>query len=790
MTDTIENTETPKTEKPTKKSWFSRILPKRRKRKDGAPWWRPSAAALIALAVLTGGLALRYVDPWFVETVRLRTFDAYNRMHPRQPPPKGQNPVVIIDIDEKSLEEMGQWPWPRTVIADLIAAARDYQMPVIGFDMVFGELDRTSPARIADSIRRASDDTVAELKTLPPNEVIMAETMRTMQTVLGQAGSNGQQVKKPTAISAFTAVKGAKKTVGVPAEVDLSTYAPSNPTLIFNLETLEQSASGLGVFSVDEEVDGVVRRVPLVVEIEGVVKPTLSVEMLRVAFNASSIFGFIDQGGIREIRLQSKQGNFPIPTDGNGRLWVYYSEPDAFNTPDNTGRWYISASDIVNRRIPPERLAGKVGLVGTSAIGLYDIRATPIEPRLPGVEVHANIIENIVMKEHVAYPVTSSLWEFVVAALAGLALIILIPRVGPVFSLLGGSVAAGVLIYTSWHLFTEEHILLDVTYPTTLTFAVYAVMTFANYMRDAAEKRQVRTAFGQYLSPALVEQLAENPDMLVLGGETKKMTLLFCDVRGFTTISEQYKTNPQGLTRLINRLLTPLTGEILKREGTIDKYMGDCIMAFWNAPVDVQGQELRSIESALAMFKSLQALNEVREREAEAEGIKFLPLNIGIGINTGDVVVGNMGSEQRFDYSVLGDAVNLAARLEGQSKSYGVGVVLGPDTAEEAKDTYPIFELDQIAVKGKTEAVNIFTVAGGIESRNADYEALLADHNSMLEAYRSQRFDEADALCTSCQGRLDGVLDGFYDIYRERIAEYRINPPAPDWDGVFIATTK
>mgnify|MGYP003700576055 FL=1 len=384
-----------------------------------------------------------------------------------------------------------------------------------------------------------------------------------------------------------------------------------------------------------------------------------------------------------------------------------------------------------------------------------------------------------------------TLWEMISILVAGVLLIIFVPRVGPIVTLVGLVAASGGIAATSWYLFTEERTFLDVTYPGAMVFAVYAVLAFSNYARDAAEKRQVRGAFSQYLSPDLVEQLAENPDQLRLGGETKKMTLLFCDVRGFTTISESYRADPQGLTRLINRLLTPLTNEILKRQGTIDKYMGDCIMAFWNAPLEDGRQEAHACEAALAMFASLETLNEERKREAEEGGFEFLPLNIGIGINTGDCVVGNMGSDQRFDYSVLGDAVNLASRLEGQSKSYGVGTVIGEETADAVREAMPVAELDLIAVKGKSEAVRIFTILGAPEiMQSPDYEALMQDHDAMMAAYRAQRFDEAEELIGRCEGRLDGVLDAFYAVYRERIAMFRQEPPPADWDGVFIATTK
>jgi adenylate cyclase len=784
----IENNTLDDTTAPDAKANGDTSARKKKRRSSRGPWWKPGVATLLALAVMGGGLFLRYLDPWFVEVVRVKAFDAYNRAEPRTPQDK--SPVIIVDIDEKSLAEVGQWPWPRTVVADLITSLRDQGVAVIGFDIVFAEPDRTSPARIAGSLRGASDAMKAQLEEMPSNEEVMAEAMRTVRTVMGQASSNSPASAPPSETSKYTSVRANLGTLGA-TDTDPRQYIFQKSTLIHNVESLETSASGLGFFSVEEEIDGVVRRVPLVMEIADVVKPTLSVEMLRVAFQGNSIVTVVDPGGMHEVRLQTAQGNYPIPVDGRGRLWVYFAEPDIFNSVNNDGRMYISASDIMAGRVPTERIQGKLALVGTSAVGLLDIRATPIEPRLPGVEVHANILENILTQDFIKYPFTMVLWEMIAIFFAGIALIIFVPRVGPVVTLIGLLVATGGIGATSWYLFTEERIFLDVSYPGGMVFAIYAVLAFSNYARDAAEKRQVRGAFSQYLSPALVEQLAENPDQLRLGGETKKMTLLFCDVRGFTTISESYRTDPQGLTRLINRLLTPLTGDILQRQGTIDKYMGDCIMAFWNAPLEDERQEAHACEAALAMFKSLEVLNDERKREAEEGGFDFLPLNIGFGVNTGDCVVGNMGSDQRFDYSVLGDAVNLASRLEGQSKSYGVGTVIGDDTARALKGEMPIAELDLIAVKGKTEAVRIFTILGDpAMTATSEYADLLKDHDAMLAAYRAQSFDEAEAIIDRCKGRLGGVLDVFYEIYRERIHAFRAEPPPSDWDGVFIATSK
>jgi adenylate cyclase len=278
---------------------------------------------------------------------------------------------------------------------------------------------------------------------------------------------------------------------------------------------------------------------------------------------------------------------------------------------------------------------------------------------------------------------------------------------------------------------------------------------------------------------------------LKLGGETREMTFLFCDVRGFTTISETFKSHPHGLTRLINRLLTPLTNVILDNRGTIDKYMGDCIMAFWNAPLDDETHAEDACESALKMYVALEKLNKERENEAAEEGVEFLPLNVGIGINTGECVVGNMGSDQRFDYSVLGDPVNLAARLESQSKNYGVGVVLGSETVNQINGAYATLELDLIEVKGKTEAVDIYCLYGdAARAKSPEFLDHKKTHDAMLTLFRQQKWDEAEALIRECREKSDGELGEFYDLYEERIADYRATPPPKDWDGVFVATTK
>ncbi len=315
---------------------------------------------------------------------------------------------------------------------------------------------------------------------------------------------------------------------------------------------------------------------------------------------------------------------------------------------------------------------------------------------------------------------------------------------------------------------------------------------FSSYFREQAQRRRIRSAFGQYLSPALVEQLAQNPEKLVLGGEERDMTIMFSDVRGFTTISESFKHDPQGLTSLMNRFLTPLTNAILDRKGTIDKYMGDAIMAFWNAPLSDQAHQINACEAALDMIDKIEILNVEREREAKEAGKPFIPMNVGIGLNTGTCVVGNMGSNLRFDYSVLGDSVNLASRLEGQSKSYGVPIIAGSATALAAKDKFAILELDFITVKGKKEPEVIYAIAGREDvAQSGQFQRLRNLSIEMLACYRSR--DWEGAIAAIAKARIADEAKRFklfYDLYEERVEAFRKTPPPDDWNGVFALTTQ
>ena len=368
---------------------------------------------------------------------------------------------------------------------------------------------------------------------------------------------------------------------------------------------------------------------------------------------------------------------------------------------------------MLEGRVAADRVSRRLVLIGTSAAGLLDLKTTPNDPTMPGVEVHAQVLENILTNSMLSAPNYADRRGAVrgVRARARDHLAGADPRPGWLL-LFGARLhrAAGRHVLVSVR--ANTRLLIDFTFPLLSSLLIYLTLVFTNFVKEQAQRRQIRSAFGQYLSPTLVEQLAQSPEKLVLGGEARDMTIMFSDVRGFTTISEIYKDDPQGLTALMNSFLTPLTNAIIDRKGTIDKYMGDAIMAFWNAPLDDPTHELNACEAALDMLDRVERLNREREAAAKANGSLFIPINIGVGINTGRCVVGNMGSDLRFDYSVLGDSVNLASRLEGQCKSYGLPIIIGSRTANAAKDKFALLELDFIAVKGKKEPEVVYAIVG------------------------------------------------------------------------------
>jgi adenylate cyclase len=726
-------------------------------------------ARAVCILLLFALVPLRLADPRPLQELRTRTFDFFQVLRPR---PQEIRPVVIVDIDEASLKAIGQWPWPRTTVADLVTQITNLGAAAIGFDIIFPEPDRMSPAVAEHSFRGINAETRAKLDSLPSNDEALAEAIKHSRVVVGQAGAASPEART----AADAALQTGFAVRGPDARPFLVTFAG----LLRNVPVIEQTAAGRGLFSIDPESDGIIRRVPLIMTAQGSLVPSLSLEMLRVVTGSSAILVRANEAGIESVAVPGLE----LPTDRNGQFWVHFNHHD----PER----YVSAKDVLQGNVPPDRLAGKLVLIGTSAIGLLDLKTTPLDAAIPGVEVHAQILESVLSKSSLVNPNYAIGAELALAVLFGLAIIVAAPMLpASIVIVLGGCLIAG-LIGLSLYLFVEHSLLIDFTYPLISSWLIYLVLTFVNYFREQKQRRQIRSAFGYYLSPHMVEQLARSPEKLVLGGEERRMTILFSDVRGFTTISEYYKDDPQGLTRLMNRFLTPLTNAIIERRGTIDKYIGDAIMAFWNAPVDDHEQEANACESALEMLSRAEALNGELKREAEANGGVYMPLRIGIGLNTGPCVVGNMGSDFRFNYSVLGDTVNLASRLEARTKDYRVPVVIGSRTAEGAKGKFAVMEIDLIMVKGKKQPEAVFTVLGRSEVEADPRCKELRDTNTqMLRRFRTQQWDDAKELIARCRKFANGFeLSGLYDMYEERIELYRAEPPGPDWDGVYEAETK
>jgi len=719
-----------------------------------------SRFGLIGFAILVSFLPI--FNPLQIFTsLQNYSFDSFQRILPREV--YSEDPVVIIDIDDRSLAKIGQWPWSRDQLANLTNQA--YASAALGFDIMFAESDRTNPQNLITSY--SLNETLAkELSALPSNDELFAEAINNHGTVvLGQA-LNNKDNKKP-----FEAKFGLVTQGDEPKQFITNYLGAQN-----NIQLLNKSAAGIGSMSIGNN-EAIVRQLPTFERVENQLVPSLALEMTRVAVgastfqikssNASSEEAYGAQTGINHIKL----GPLTIPTTPEGNVWVYYTPTK--NIPA------VSAADVISGAIPPEFFEGKVALVGTSAAGLLDLRSTPTEKNIPGVTIIAQFIQQIFANEFLQRPD----WLFGAEFLAGLSLAVLITlsiqALGPIGGLSVLVVGSGGIVTSSYYFFKSKLFLVDPISPLIISLSVYIAVTFFNFLFTELERSRVRGAFSQYLSPEMVNRLAESSESLVLGGERKEMTFLFSDIRGFTKISEQYKDDPEALTQLINQLLTVLSNAILDHGGTIDKYMGDCIMAFWNAPTDQQDHRQLAIQAAHSMNEALDQFNNEAKVELDFE------LEIGIGINSGNCIVGNMGSDKRFDYTVLGDAVNLASRLESQSSNYGLHMILGENTYIN-DSPFTIIEIDKIAVKGKSNAETIYTC---LKPENKWTEELMEKHKAFLSKYRNQSWESANLLIDELISS-PNELNLYYKHMRARIEEYITNPPSANWEGVYVATNK
>ncbi|MDC0914526.1 adenylate/guanylate cyclase domain-containing protein [Gammaproteobacteria bacterium] len=689
------------------------------------------------------------------------SFDTLQRLLPREI--YAEDPVVIIDIDDRSLAEIGQWPWSRNQLARLTNQA--YAAAALGFDIVFAEPDRTNPQNFISSYP-LNESLKKELSALPSNDELFAQAISDHGTVvLGQALNNKNNIKP-------SKTKFGLVTQGDDPKQFITNYSG----IQHNIKQLESSAAGVGSMSIGNN-DAIVRQLPTFERVDDQLVPSLALEMTRVAVgastfqikssNASSEEAYGAQTGINNIKL----GPLSIPTTPEGNAWVYFAPSRDIST--------VSAADVISGVISPDFFEGKVALVGTSAAGLLDLRSTPTEKNVPGVTIIAQFIQQIFANEFLQRPD----WLFGAEFIAGLLLAVLITlgiqALGPIGGLSIFLVGSGGIMGSSYYFFKSKLFLVDPISPLIISLSVYVAVTFFNFLFTELERSRVRGAFAQYLSPEMVNRLAESSESLVLGGERKEMTFLFSDIRGFTKISEQYKDDPEALTQLINELLTVLSNAILEHGGTIDKYMGDCIMAFWNAPTDQADHRQLAIQAAHSMNEALDEFN------LNTEGSLDFKLEIGIGINSGNCIVGNMGSDKRFDYTVLGDAVNLASRLESQSSNYGLHMIVGENTYMNDSD-FTMIEIDKIAVKGKSTAETIYTC---FKSGMKLPEGFIDNHASFLAEYRAQNWNAANLLIDELMSS-SNELELYYRHMKARIEKYITDPPSADWGGVYVATNK
>ena len=734
--------------------------------------WRPgprSKVLLAALVALAAMLGLRLADPQVLSLARLAVFDLYQRLVPR---PYTPAPVRVVEIDNESLERIGQWPWPRTVVARVVRELQGAGAAAIVFDMIFAEPDRTSPARVVRTWPPALRTRVraGALGELPDHDEVLADAVAAAPVVLGMALGFGPASRPPPRKFGF-AFTGAHP----------ASFLPRHAAATGNLPALERAASGIGVLTVPVDADGVVRRVALLATLGGEVYPSLAVEALRVAQSARSLVARSVEArrgsGSRAALTGLKVGHVVLPTSAQGEMWLHATE-------DVPGRSVPAWRVLQGGAELAARVAGHIVLIGASAPGLGDVSATPLDPVAPGVTIHAQILEQMLLGQFLERPDWADGAEIAgLLALGGLLILVLLLETGIVAGVVAAALGTAAGPAGSWWAY-RQGMLLDPLVPALAVIVISVLVVAVRYTLAERERRVVRRAFGRYVAPAVVERLAERPEALRLGGEMRELTVMFCDIRGFTGIAEAMAA--QQLTHFVNRIMTPMTEVILDAGGTIDKYMGDAIMAFWNAPLSEPRHHLRACRAALALHRCLAERTPSGDATAAPAG----PVRIGVGVSSGLCCVGNFGSDRRFDYSALGDAVNLAARLEQLCKLYAVETIVAESTWRHAKGLASL-ELDLVQVAGKQEVVRIFALIGD-ERRAAEpgFDALRARHDDALAAYRRRDWAAAERLFGTCASLAEGTLDRLYAMYAERLDGLRADPPEEGWDGVWRAAPK
>ena len=741
--------------------------------------WRRLTPFRIALFVGILLSVLRLAGCVYLERLDVRSIDFRLQNRGEEAPSPD---VAIVAIDDPSIAKIGRWPWPRPVIARLIDVLTTGNPAVIGFDIVQSEATaNVSTEGLRDRLRGVDEHTWDAIRGAlaggsGDDELLRRSVEASKRDVLGYFYEDAEAPGVPLAPP-----KPGRAQVD-PAKVELSTYnvvqnSKSNrgeqriaqaSMVTTNLPGLTAAAAQTGYFNIFPDLDGTCRRVPLAINFHSRIALPLSLAMLRV-YRPEVPFAirFADYG-VESVRW----GSLSIPVDEGGQMLVNFR---------GRGRTFphISAIDVLDGKVPPATLRGKLVLVGVTATAVSDLRVTPFDSIFPGVEVHANVLDNILRRDFLWQPKWGVLVEIAAILLSVMILGVALHYARGIFGALVAAGLIGAYLVSSQWLFTAYGFPLSLVYPLLAISLTYVAIGVQHYVTEEREKRKIRDAFGLYLNPSLARLVSEKPEMLRLGGDKRELTVLFSDIRGFTTISE--RLSPEALVELLNQYLGAMTDIVFDHDGTLDKYIGDAIMAVWGAPIPQEDHAARACRAAVDMVTRLRDLN----RGWQERG--WPPLFIGIGLNTGDMVAGNMGSERRLSYTVMGDNVNLGSRLEGLNKMYGTHIICSDATLREARDVVVARELDLVRVKGKLQPVHIFQILGPSSERER-WTSLIERFNAGIAAYRERRWNEGLEIFSAVLAEFPE--DGPARLYVERCRKMAAEPPERDWNGVTVMETK
>jgi len=731
---------------------------------------------LIALMFLTG--------PSFLEIVELKTLDLRFKSRGTR---TASDAIVLAVIDEKSLDKEGRWPWPRSKIARFVDYLSDDGAKVVGFDIGFLEPDENNNLSFIQHLEskigslqlrnKELDRFLDESRLLADNDLILANAIKRSKAkvVLGyffhtsQEGL-GYEIETETLSSNLAQISrskyGVTEFLGEGEDIEplfIEAYAPET-----NLPIISQAAASSGYFNMFPDQDGVVRWMPMIIKCGQYIFPPLAVRSAWNYLDRPNLIVKKASYGIQGIQM----GNIKIPTDETGQMMInYLGLHKTFP--------HYPITDIINNKIPKGEFKDKIVIAGATATGIYDMRNTPFETVYPGLEIHATAIDNILRQQFLFRPKWTIVLDLLAIMLIGIVSGLVIPRLGALKGPLFAMVLFVAYIFFIRFLFVTYGLLFNITYPLLALVIVYISLTIYKYVGEERERKKIRGAFTYYVSSSVVNEMLKNPEKLRLGGDRRDLSVLFSDIRGFTTIAEAL--TPEDLVHLLNEYLTVMTDIVFKYDGTLDKYMGDAIMAIYGAPLDLPDHPIKACRSALEMIRELKRLNEKWIGEGKQ------PMDIGIGINTSAMMVGNMGSEQRFDFTVMGDSVNLGSRLEGANKSYKTNIIISEFTFDRVKNEFICMELDSVRVKGKTQPVRIYNLVGYKDLPDIQ-ETVVTEFNQAVALYKERKWDEAIHIFENITA-MDPDLYAAR-VYIKRCLTLKKKPPSADWDGVYVMTTK